>query len=126
MKLERLKINASNYFRDTKEEDVTLAGLTRALRIKEGDLEKFLKEEQGRRALLKIYLKLADILELQAYQTPNQARRDVLKAVNKFVGGLYSHEETQKEKLERAKQTMAGIDSKTKKKLMEAISNRHV
>ena len=124
MEIRQLKQRSDKYFTEKEPHLVTLAGLTRSLRLEEGDIEKILDEKSGRQAMMDIYLRLAEVLEEQAIHKSNTTRNDMLKAINKFVGGLYSFDEIAGTQFINARKSFNSIDSGTQKKLMESIANR--
>lgn len=127
MKIAVLKKRTEEYFETfkIKPQEITLAGFTRHLDFNEGDLETFMMEPLGRKAILNSYLQLAEILEQLASDGSNSAaRRDVLKAVDKFIGGLYSFDNSSKAQFIEAKTAFYEIGEETQKKLMQSIANR--
>ena len=121
-----VKRRAEEYFKKYKNNPnlVTLAGFTRALDFQEGDIEKLLDDSGGRRILLRVYLELAEIIEKEANKKPSQHRSEMLKGLNKFVGGLYSYDKTSTVQYINAKTSFAEIGQRSQQKLMKAIANR--
>ncbi len=127
MNISQIKFRANEYFKKNKPtpQRVTLAGLTRKLDFGEGDIELFMDDSNGRKVLMDIYMKLAEILEIQANLKPSPHRTEMIKALNKFTGGLYTYEKASKEQYLDAKTTFAEIDQRSQKRLMKAIAQRN-
>ncbi len=125
MQIRHVKQRSRDYFEDRPDEDVTLAGFTRALKFKEGDIELLMDDQDGRGILLAVYLELAEKMETAANRRPSSHRTEMLKGLNKFVGGLYTYEKAAKEQYINAKTSFAEIDQRSQQRLMKAIANRN-
>ena len=126
MRLRTLQVKSERYFEGKGNAEVTLAGLTRALGFKEGDFEEVMGDSSGREMMLDIYLELAEKMESAANKKPSAHRSDMLKGLNKFVGGLYSYEKSAKQQYLTAKTSFASIPELSQQRLMSAIASRNI